>query len=271
MVKRRIPSFSTAVVTIGIVVCVSILARVLHISDPVVGIASSFLSPIQTRIYAMTHNTSSADKAIEDLSKEELISRYNEIYTQYTDLNATVVSLRSQIEEQKMSSAQLSYLETRSFQGISAQVTGRSSSDAVSTLTINRGMQHGVMVGQPVIVDNGVLVGTVRAAEDRSSIIQLITSPESKIRTTIQNEKKSPGILSGDFNLALYVDYIPQFDSVQSGDIVVTSGQDAQIPSDLPIGIVKEITGAGTSLFQRAVIVPLVDSEKVSVVTIITQ
>lgn len=271
MIKRRVPSFATAAAVIGIVACGVILVRLLHISDPVVSMFSTVLSPVQSRLYRFTHHTSTADRALQDLSKDELIARYDELNAQYRDLNATVAELRVSLEEQKLSENQLSYLESRSFQGISAQVTGRSVSDAVSTLTINRGSQHGVTLGQPVIVENGSLIGTVRNVQDRSSLVQLITSPESKISATIQNEKKSPGILSGDFNLALYVDYIPQFDSVSAGQIVATSGQDAQIPSGLPIGTVKEVSGAGTSLFQRAVITPLVDGEKVTVVTVITQ
>ncbi len=271
MIKRRVPAFSTAIATIGIVVCVAILARALHFTDPFTAMVGTIFSPIQSSIYRLTHNSSSTNRALQDLSKDELIIRYNDLNDQYNELNATVAELRAQVEEQKLSSAQVSYLESRSFQGISAQITGRSVSDAISTMTMNRGSQHGVAVGQPVIVENGSLIGTVRSVQDRSSLVQLITSPESKISATVQNEKKSPGILSGDFNLALYVDYIPQFDVVETGQIIVTSGQDKQIPSDLPIGTVKEVVGAGTSLFQRAVISPLVDAEKVSVVTIITQ
>jgi rod shape-determining protein MreC len=271
MIQRRVPSFATAVTIIGIVACTAVLVRFFHLSDPVVSRISTVLSPIQSRLYRITHKTSSTDRAVSDLSKAELITRYDELNAQYRDLNATVAQLRVSIEEQKLSGDQFSYLESRSFQGISAQVTGRSISDAISTITLNRGSQHGVKSGQPVIVENGSLVGTIRSVQDRSSLVQLITSPESKISATVQNEKKSPGILSGDFNLALYVDYIPQFDPVTIGQIVATSGQDANIPSGLPIGTVKEVTGAGTSLFQRAVITPLADGEKVSVVTIITQ
>ncbi len=271
MVRKRLPSFSTSLFFIGSIALLIIILQLLHLTDAVTGVVSNVLSPVQSRLYRLTHRSSTTDAAVENLSKEDLLAKYRTLSDQYNTTTVALAESRALLQETQQASAQLSFLTERNMQGIPAQVTGRSLSDGLSTITVNRGAKHGVTVGEPVIADNGALLGVISQVDGDSSFIRLITGPESKVSAVIQNEKRSPGIVSGDFNVALFLDYIPQFDVVQVGEIVATSGQDALIPAGLPIGTIEAVEGAKTALFQRAAVRPLADGEKASLVTIVLQ
>ena len=161
MVRKRLPSFSGSLFFIGSIALLIVMLQLLHLTDSITGVVSNVLSPIQSRLYRATHKSSTTDAAIESLSKEDLLIKYKTLSDQYNTTTVALAESRALLQETQEASAQLAFLTERNMQGIPAQVTGRSLSDGVSMITINKGEKHGVKVGEPVIADNGALLGIV--------------------------------------------------------------------------------------------------------------
>jgi rod shape-determining protein MreC len=63
---------------------------------------------------------------------------------------------------------------------------------------------------------------------------------------------------------------IPQSASVQTGDLVLTSGLGGNYPPNIIVGQVTGVRSRDTDLFKRASIQPVVDFNKLEIVLVIT-
>ena len=74
------------------------------------------------------------------------------------------------------------------------------------------------------------------------------------------------GSVTGDVSL----DMISQNVTVESGDLILTSGLGGGFPSDLPMGKVVTIRNLEFELFQQATVQPAVDFTRLEIVLVIT-
>lgn len=177
--------------------------------------------------------------------------------------------LQTLVTEANILEEERAFLNDRTLRAISARVTSRSSEGLSEAIVINRGKQHGLSIGLPVIVNNGILIGTIIRVEDISSIVLLTTSPASHINAVVQNEQRSPGIIQGAFNISLEMRYIPQTDTIAPRNNIITSGNTPLIPEGFIIGIIEENTHEPGALFQEAMVRPLFETSKLSIVSVI--
>jgi cell shape-determining protein MreC len=84
----------------------------------------------------------------------------------------------------------------------------------------------------------------------------------------VQNTTQSAGVVRGEHNLSLLMEFIPQVDTVTVGDTVVTNGADPFIPQGLVIGRVQEVFNEQGDLFQEASLTPLYTSADVFIVSV---
>jgi len=66
------------------------------------------------------------------------------------------------------------------------------------------------------------------------------------------------------------MEYIPQEEAINVGDIVLTSGLGGVMPKGLVIGQVTEVQQMGYALFQSAIVRPAVDFSRLELVLVIT-
>ena len=117
---------------------------------------------------------------------------------------------------------------------IAARVIGDSGGAFVRSMLINSGRRDGLAKGQAAMTGHG-LAGRVTSVGLRSARILLITDINSRVPVIVQ-ASRDRAILAGDNSQLPRLVFLPSNASVNSGDIVVTSGHGGIFPAGLPIG-----------------------------------
>ncbi len=120
-----------------------------------------------------------------------------------------------------------------------AGVLSRIQGPLTRQLRIDRGTNHGVSEGNPVLSVQGTLIGTVTEALPASSFVRLLTDSRSSVAAQVRGSP-TDGIAKGDGG-ALSFAFVEG--DVNIADTVVTSGLGGTYPPDIPIGEVVAILG----------------------------
>lgn len=119
---------------------------------------------------------------------------------------------------------------------ISARAVSDPSSPFVRSLLIASGRENGVEDGYAVLSEAG-LVGHVVSAGRRSARVLRLDDLNSRV-AVISERSGARAILAGANNDRPTLAFVADQDGWQSGDRVLTSGDDGRLPQGLPIGTV---------------------------------
>src|SRR5712671_740200 len=122
---------------------------------------------------------------------------------------------------------------------IGARVIGTGAGTASLTIQLDRGERDGIRKNMGVITPDGV-VGKVVEAYPNASQVLLLTDKESGVGAMLADSRVQ-GPVGGQGEPLLVMKYVPNDDSVNLGERVITSGMDRIFPRDLPVGTVAEI------------------------------
>ena len=159
----------------------------------------------------------------------------------------------------------MGFLERNDLSFLGAEVISKSSDALRNTIVINRGSKDGVAMNMPVITGGGFYIGKIRKVELNSSVVQLINDQYSKIAATVLNNNKSIGVVEGGFGLSLQMNFIPQNEDILVGNDVITSGLEAEIPYGLILGRVDIVEKEPYQPFQKAILSPYIDLNKIKI------
>ena len=122
-------------------------------------------------------------------------------------------------------------------------------------IILNRGLKHGIALGQPVIDDLGV-VGQVTRVFPLTSEVTLLTDKDQAIPVQVQrNGLRSVVYGKGQVgNLELRV---PSNADIKAGDILVTSGIDGIYPPGLLVARATLVENNATTTFERIACLPV--------------
>jgi len=149
-----------------------------------------------------------------------------------------------------------------------SRVIGEDSSGWFHTLLIDKGTRDGVERAMPVVAREG-LVGHVVESADRTAKVLLITDRNSAVDVLLQ-ESRTKAVLEGVGRHDLCVlKYVPRSETVQKGEMVITSGLGGIYPKGLLVGKVAEVWKEGYGLFQRVEVSPKVDFQRLEEVLVI--
>jgi rod shape-determining protein MreC len=180
-------------------------------------------------------------------------------------LQSQIIELQQQNSELQVLSALLDFARTHSEnEYITAAVIGRDISPFLHYVIINRGSDDGLRRGMPVVSSQG-LVGRVAAVTADGARVQLITDPDTAINVRIQ-PSGAEGLLQGSITGDITVAAIPQDASIQTGDLILTSGLGGNFPPDMLIGQVSGVRQRPVELFQTATVEPVVDFSQLEIV-----
>jgi len=116
----------------------------------------------------------------------------------------------------------------------------------------------------PLVSENN-LIGVVVEVNQRNSVVEVITSPQSSIPAAVfkvNSTEKILGISEGEFGVRLQLKQIPQDAKINKGDLVVTSGKGGSLPQGLILGEITEVSQAQNEVYQQAKVSPLLSWEK---------
>jgi rod shape-determining protein MreC len=185
--------------------------------------------------------------------------------------NVTLTQELNQYREGYLEGVRLQKLfalkERVNYPTIAARVVGRDQSSIIKTILINKGTSHGLRVDLPVVADQGV-VGRIIETSLHVSKILLLIDENSNIDALVQ-ENRIQGILQGAGSLGYSLKYVSKTETVNSGNIVITSGLSGLFPKGLLIGTVKNVDKTNSGLFQKIDISPFVDFTRIEEVMVI--
>lgn len=179
--------------------------------------------------------------------------------------------LELKFENQRLSSL-LQYKENTTNKQIVANVIGRDPSNWSMTIKIDKGLNNGILIGNPVINGDG-LVGRVSHLDDTHSVVLLLTDPSSSIGALSQNTRTN-GIVEGTFSSEfLRLNFVENSLSsqVELGERVVTSGLDGVFPKGILVGYIKDIKEDTGGLFKNIEVTPAINFRKIETVMILTE
>lgn len=138
-----------------------------------------------------------------------------------------------------------------------AEVVGLDVAPWFRSVLVDRGAQHGVEPGQPVITHEGV-VGVVTATSGHAAKTMLLLDRQSAVDALVQRSR-ARGVVRGVGRDRLEFEFVVRGADVVEGDEIVTTGLGGIYPKGLRLGRVAELRDAGGRLTRIAVVDPAVD------------
>lgn len=123
-------------------------------------------------------------------------------------------------------------------------------------IVLDRGSQHGVTAGNPVIDDIGV-VGQITRVYPFTSEVTLLTDKEQAIPVQILRTGLRSIAYGQGHSGALELRFLPTNVDIKSGDVVITSGIDGVYPPGLAVANVVQVETKSGDAFARITCQPL--------------
>lgn len=217
--------------------------------DPVENLTLNITSPVQTLLHDGTRPIADWVNNITDASG---LSRENDaLRTENERLTNELTRAREdavQAQTQRDLSAVRQQFPNDSF--LAASVVSRDAGNLRSIIAINRGSSDGLKEGMIVVSEGRSLVGTVSKVLDGYAWVTLITDPKSAVSALVQ-ESRAEGVVAGNYDGALNMEFVGQGAAVKQGDFVITSGVGGGFPAGIVIGRVATVQKTEQDLFQK--------------------
>ena len=253
---------------IAIAAFVLMAAGRLTLLDPVENVTLNVTSPIQSALSGVTRPVADWVNNMTDagsLSEENRALREeNERLT-----NELARAREQSIQQQTAQDLDAVRQQFPADTFLDAKVVARDSSNARNVIAIDAGSGDGLREGMIVVSEGRSLVGTVTRVLDDYAWVTLITDPKSAVSAIVQ-ESRADGVVSGNYDGSLVMEFVSQGAAVKEGDFVVTSGVGGRYPTGVVIGRVAEVETTEQDLFQEVHVDHLASLSKLEDVLIIT-
>ncbi len=198
-----------------------------------------------------------------------LRERNAQLESENSSLRTQIVQLQQQLREADVLYALLDFARDRpENRYVASAVIGRDPSPFLHYVIIDHGSDDGLRHGMPVVTERG-LVGRVDAVTAGAARVQLVTDPASAVNVRLEAagvEALLSGSITGDVTLEM----VPPDATLQTGDLILTSGLGGNYPPDVVVGQVLTPRKTSTELFQSASVQPAVDFTSLRAVLVIT-
>lgn len=176
------------------------------------------------------------------------------------------------LEENKLENQRLRQLlqlkeSIPEYQFIAAKVIGRDATNWYKSITIDKGLNNGIHRGDPVVSYGGV-IGSVFECGNYQSKILLLNDNNSRVGVIVQRTRDI-GVVEGQSNSLLVLNYIPRNSEIKPGDILISSGLGSIYPKGIVVGEIVKVFEEKYKLYKFAEVKPAVDFGKLEEVLII--
>lgn len=171
----------------------------------------------------------------------------SDLRDQNAELTAKVAELSEAQETATRLEALVGLQSTYNLQSTAARIIGGSSDAWTQTVTIDKGSADGFTVGMPVCNAYGV-IGQITECALNVSTVLMINDETSGVAAMIQSSR-AQGMLRGQADGSLRLEYVPADAEVKVGDIVITSGIGGVFPKGLPLGTVTSVEKSDNDVY----------------------
>jgi len=179
----------------------------------------------------------------------------DQLKAQLNDLRMKYDRQEEDLAEDQRLRGMLSMRDTITGRTVVARVVGRDPTRSNATVTIDKGLSHGVKPDSAVMTADGI-VGRVIHSSNFFSIVQLIIDAQSAVGVMERSTRKQ-AILRGNGGHDLDLEYTDDDTDMKEGDVFVTSGLDRIYPKGLPVGAIVSVRPRkGAALFNTIVVRP---------------
>jgi rod shape-determining protein MreC len=188
-------------------------------------------------------------------------------------LRQRILELEGQVQEQQALAGRARVLEdalglrqSQPAPTVAARVIAGSPMPNVLTVTVDRGTEDGIEPDMAVIGAKGVVGRVIAPVARHAATVQLLPDQYGGVAVTFERAAAG-GVAAGNGTAMLRAKYVPVLAVVQSGERVMTSGQDGVFPPGFLVGTVDAVTVQGAD--REISIRPAVDFSHVDVVLIL--
>ncbi len=147
-----------------------------------------------------------------------------------------------------------------------AEIIGVSPNPDFRTVTIDKGRRDGLRADMAVIAPAGV-VGRVVIPSVRASKVQLLVDRNAAAGVLVERSR-AQGVVMGEGDGVLRMEYVSEASDVAVGDLLVTSGIDGIYPKGFPVGRVETVEKNGPA-YKRITVRTAVDFSNLEDVLIV--
>ena len=189
------------------------------------------------------------------------------------ELKRALAAAQVQLQEQRAladrSRGLQQLLELRDRSNLSttaAEIIAESATSQFRTLTIDKGTRDGLRPDMAVIAPAGI-VGRIVIPSARAAQVQLLIDRNAAAGALVERSR-AQGIVIGDGDSRLRMDYVSEAADIVVGDAVVTSGIDSIFPKGFIIGRVESVEKNGPA-YRRIIVRPAVDFRSLEEVLVV--
>lgn len=130
-------------------------------------------------------------------------------------------------------------------------------------IIVDQGKNSGLERGQPLVNEQGVILGKVVDAGSDQATILLLNDPKSQLAVALEGIS-TLGLVHGRLGGGLVMDYIPLDVPLKINQLVYTSGLEPGIPAGLVVGQIVNIRKEVGDLFQEASVQSLINFQEIN-------
>jgi rod shape-determining protein MreC len=240
----------------------------LTVLDPVENVTLNVTSPFQGALSSLTRPIADAVNNITDAGA--LTDENRQLREENERLTNELARAREQaIQQQAAADRDVVRQQFPDDIFLDARVVARDSSNARNIIAINAGSTDGVRDGMIVVSEGRSLVGTITKTFGDYAWVTLITDPKSAVSAIVQ-ESRADGVVSGNYEGSLVMEFVGQGAAVKEGDFVTTSGVGGRYPPGVVIGRVATVQKTDQDLFQKVEVDHLASLTRLEDVLVLT-
>lgn len=224
-----------------------------------------FTSPLQSAI------TYSIDRIATLLQNYIFLQSARQEYATTVEENRRLLNTIHNLKEIEVENGRLRALlqfeSTIEDKKLTAQVIAKDVSTEFRSIRINKGSKAGIQKGMPVVTHEGIVGRILRTTPHYSDVITILDNLSS-VDAIIQRSR-ARGVLEGQTDSSCSLKYVLRTDTVDVGDVVISSGLDGVHPKGLMLGHVSKVNKKSYGITQEVEVRPSVDFSKLEEVLVI--
>ena len=270
--KHKGAAAAIAVIMLSLALAVSSFFTKGRVS-PVSGAINTLFKPLHTVVGSVSDYFTSLSDAV---------GRYDELLAEYERIRVYVANMEEErrlIDEIMKENVLLREMlelqpRERGFDIEIASVLARGASEWERTLTLSKGSEAGIEVGQCVISSELYLVGIVSQAGAGWATVRTVVDPTTSAGAIVSRTGQT-AVAEGEWlsmrEGRLRLNYLPLGSDVLHGDLILTSGLGGVYPPGLPIGTVAGVEVDLSGQTEYAELIPMVRPDTLTQVFVVLE